>query len=179
MQKRVRAMCDRDRDGTLIRKVFHVPAGIPWIEEQDVVLEFIDIACAITEMLQDSSIASEENWIWESESFKGVYGELNTGAWWRDVERRCRAKKNGVCICPVMLYADKAHPDWRKGAGFKPVLVICGNYIGSVNRSMKGKRIINYWPHIEVCIFIVLPGFQMSSDLLALLVCLLIACALS
>ena len=110
IQKRIRSACDRDLDGTIIRKIFHVPAGIPGIEQQDVVLEFVDIACAITEMLLDNSIASEENWIWEAEQFVGVYGELNTGAWWRDVERRSKAKKKGFQHLPSDIVRRQSPP---------------------------------------------------------------------
>ena len=50
----------------------------------------------------------------------------------------------------ISLYLVDVHPDWRGGAKFKPIVISCNNYISSVSRSMKGKRIIAYFPKIHV-----------------------------
>ena len=67
-----------------------------------------------------------------------------------DVHRRMRCSEIGATVCPISLYLDDVHPDWRGGAKLKPIVISCGNYIGSVSRSMKGKRIIAYFPKINV-----------------------------
>ena len=101
-------------------------------------LQFIDVACLVVELLHDTSIASEEHWQWEPAPYTGKYGELNTGSWWRDAAFRMKAAEIGCFVCPISVYADEAQPDWRKGTGFKPIVISCGNYVGSVSRTVKG-----------------------------------------
>jgi hypothetical protein len=112
--------------------------GTPWIEEQTVEFKFVDVITLIVELLQDNSIASAEHFQWEPTEYTGEYSELASGAWWRDVAHRMQSKKLGCHVCPVSFYTDESHPDWRGGSGFKPLVVSCGNYVGSVTRSMKG-----------------------------------------
>jgi hypothetical protein len=148
--RKVREATDRHLDGTLIRRTFHVPDGIAGIEEQDVMFEYQHPVSAVVELLMDNSIASHENWIWEAVPFGGNYSELNTGSFWHDAEARSLAREKGFYISPIGIYCDAANPDFRKGLGLKPIVVTCGNYIGSVCRTAKGKRCIGYWPKLQV-----------------------------
>lgn len=105
-------------------------------------------------MLLDDSIASEDNWIWKPTDFNGVYGELNSGWRWREAAKHSGAVEHGFDLMPVILYTDASHPDFRKGLGLKPIVVQCGNYIGAVTRTRKGKRCVGYWPELKVCLHI-------------------------
>ena len=101
-------------------------------------------------MLLDDSIASWENWIWRPKEFDGTYGELNTGWRWREAALLSNADSLGFEMMPIILYTDASHPDFRRGLGLKPIVVQCGNYIGAVNRTRKGKRCVGYWPSLKV-----------------------------
>jgi hypothetical protein len=149
-RSKVAEATSRHRDGTLVRSTFHVPAGIPGVEEQDVVFQFQDPISAVVELLLDNSIASHENWIWDPVPQTGTYSELNTGAFWNIAVKRSKAAELGFKLCPIGLYADAANPDFRSGVGLKPIVLTCGNYIGAVNRTSKGKRCIGYWPKLPV-----------------------------
>ena len=76
----------------MISKFYHIPTGaVEGLGEQNVLFQFTDPVCAIVELLQDDSIASEDNWLWEfNGGMGGVYSELNIGCWCRDAERRSR-----------------------------------------------------------------------------------------
>ena len=97
-------------------------------------------------------LASESvgHFIWEPKEYDGRYSEMNTGWWWREVAARTCASVLGLLIMPIIFFMDASHPDWRQGADLKPIIVACGNYIGKVCRSRKGKRCIGYYPVLKV-----------------------------
>ena len=69
-------------------------------------------------------------------------------------------------VMPVILYTDGASPDFRRNLSIKPIVVSCGNYVGSVVRSMAGKRCVGYWPKIPVRFFLLCVFFMYLSTLL-------------
>ena len=101
-------------------------------------------------MLLDHSIASQDNFLWEPQPYDGSFGELNTGWWWREVALKSEAAERGYFIMPIIIFMDESHPDFRMGAELKPIIVSCGNYKGSVNRSRAGKRCIGYFQYLQV-----------------------------
>ena len=112
--------------------------------------QFLDPVCACVEMLMDHSIASHDNFIWTSSPTRGIYGELNTGWFWRHAELESNALACGYFIMPLIFFMDGSNPDFRQNSQLKPIYVACGNYKGRVIRSRKGKRCIGYFKKLKV-----------------------------
>ena len=105
---------------------------------------------ACVELLQDDSIASDDNLVWEPAPEDGQYGELNSGAWWRHAHAVSKADEKGFSLTPIFIYADTSCPDFRQSSGLKPIYVACGNYRSNVTKSFAGKKCIGFWPEIKV-----------------------------
>lgn len=104
---------------------------------------------AIIEMLQDPAIAIEDNLMWTANTGP-PFGELNTGKRWEDAETKSKVSASGFNVCPIILYTDGASPDFRRNLSLKPIVVSCGNYVGSVCRRDVGKRCVGFWPKLPV-----------------------------
>jgi len=145
-------LCNRAQDGKLIRATYRIPErfrskkGFP---QADVDLVFMDILTLVVEKLMDPTISKKDTTHWEAEVYKGLYGELPTGNWWRDAERRSRVREVGAYLLALLLYTDGSTADFRAGFSLYPIVFTVGNFIGDIMRSSKGNITVGYWPKLK------------------------------
>jgi hypothetical protein len=152
LTQKVLAVCDRGAHRE--EHVFHVPKKyhIPGIHSRTVNFQFLNPVVACVELLQDVTLACTDNFLLFARKWRGVYGELNEGNWWRDAERRARLSAADLltCIMPIVMSTDGACPDSRQSLSLKPISLYCGNFIGRVCRSLRGKKSIAFWPKLDM-----------------------------
>ena len=151
-RRKVKKLCNREDDGTLLRHTYQIPerfrdkVGIPL---DDIPFVFQDPICLCAEKLMDPTISTASNTVWEAEEFTGTYGEMNTGNWMRDAERRSRVIEMDANLLGLGLYTDGSNVDFRGGVTLYPIVFTSTNFIGEVMRSERGKFTVGYWPKVQ------------------------------
>lgn len=152
LRRKVLGLADREQDGDIIKSTFKIPdefrdkIGVPL---EDVDFAFIDPVVLAVELLCDPLLSSRESTQWVSEAFRPWYGELTTGSWWRDTERRSRCRALNMYLMALKMYADGSVPGFKQDSEFHPIVFTCDNLKGALTRTNRGKFCVGYWPKLK------------------------------
>jgi hypothetical protein len=159
LNAKVAKLCDRGQDGDKEECTYVVPewGRVDGVHSRTVTFNFINPVALNVEMLLDPTVSGEESYQWESTPYTGEYNELTTGNWWRYADMCSNVREledhDGIkrfYLMPLVFNTDGAAVDKRQTTSIKPMNIACGNLIGSVSRTARGKRCFGYWPKLDI-----------------------------
>jgi hypothetical protein len=112
----------------------------------------------IQRLLLDETLMSDALWkgaysVDSTNEEEIVYGELNTGSWWNETERRMSAKLQveNHYLCPLIFFIDGTHADEKGRLEVEPVLLTLGNMRSSKRRTDKAQILLGFVPTYPRC----------------------------